>query len=274
MEIILNAIICYNNSAEIIDYIKNLAELDNSDVLAVTVVINDDKTNQFELEEQLRHLSIKYIVTKPHKNLGYMNGMIEGIRQYKNKFSDSIKWIVMSNTDITYPNKDFINKLLLKKYEEDIWCIGPSVFVPHKKAFDNPVLTKRRSLFSVNKTIIIFSIPVIRVLYQRISDIKTRLIKTNESESGYVYEVHGCCFIISMNLYKKILENPYKSFMYSEEAFIAEIVYHNHKRIFFDRDLKVEHNEHSVTSSLKLKGIAKLIASSMKDIKKEFYKEI
>lgn len=271
MDKILNTIICYNNDTEILEYVKKLEELEYSDLLVVSIVINDDKTDKLELEEKLNHLSIQCIVTKSDKNLGYMNGMVEGVRQYLTKFSDSIKWIIMSNTDITYSSKEFINKLISKNYGKDVWCIGPSVFVPHKKAFDNPVLIERRSLFHVNKTIFIFSLPVVRVLYQWASCVKTRLIRTKESESGYVYEVHGCYFIINMELYGKILERPYKSFMYSEEAYIAETVYHNNKKIFFDADLRVEHNEHSVTSGLKLKKIANLIVSSMKDIKEEFY---
>lgn len=271
MNRLLNSIICYNNSAEIVEYVKKLAKLNKSDLIAVSVVINDDSTNKSELEAQLKDLGVEFLVTKPAKNLGYLNGMVEGVKQYLLEYPNTIKWIIMSNTDITYPDANFIDKFFSKIYENDVWCVGPSVFVPHKNAFDNPVCIERRSLFNVNKIIIVHSIPFLRIIYQWASCLKTKLVKTEECESGYVYEVHGCYFIINIELYKKIVENPYKSFMYSEEAFIAETVYHNNKRIYFDSNLKVEHNEHSVTSTLKLAKISKLIASSMKDIKREFY---
>ncbi|MBO4726818.1 MAG: hypothetical protein J5631_00180 [Spirochaetaceae bacterium] len=272
MIIILNTIICFNNSDEIVEYVNKLHELNNSDLLAVSVIINDSKTNANELEKKLQNIGIRCLVTKASYNLGYLNGMVEAVKQFLQKYQVSIKWIVMSNTDISYPDKDIFKKLISTNYDKDIWCIGPSVYVPYKKAFDNPVLTTRRSLFAVNKIIFVHSIPILRLLYQWASGIKTRLIKTCESESGFVYEVHGCYFLISYELYEEILNNPYKSFMYSEEAFIAETIYHKNKKSYFDSNLRIEHNEHSVTSTLKLRRIAKFIASSMKDIKKEFYK--
>lgn len=273
MDTILNSIICYNNAKEIIEYVSKLSELDHSDLLAVSIVINDDKTDKTELENSLKRLPIKSVVTKPESNLGYMNGLVEGVKQYLLKYQDSIKWIIMSNTDISYPDKEFINKFVSKNYSDDIWCIGPSVFVPSKNAYDNPVALERRSIKAVNKIIFIFSIPFIRIVYQVLSNLKTKLCKKNESSSSIVYEVHGCYFIVNIELYKKMLENPYKAFMYSEEAYVSEMIYQNGKKNYFDSDLRIEHNEHSVTSTLKYRKIAKLIADSMKYIKSEFYQQ-
>ncbi len=269
---VLNVVVCYKNPEEVIEYAKKLEHLGPTEKLALSVAVNDDVTDVNKLQSELNKTSFLAFVTKPHANLGYLGGMTEAVKAFESEFGKAPDWIIMSNTDISYPDSDFFHRLLLTQYDEDIWCIGPSIFVPSKNAYDNPVLEDRRSRFAVDKTIAIFSLPGLRTIYQMLSNIKTKLCKKTESEKRFVYEVHGCYFIISRELYNAMIDRPFKAFMYSEEAYVAEIVYANGKKSVFDPNLKVNHDEHSVTGNLKYKTIARHIRDSMKYIKQEFYK--
>lgn len=271
MSEVLNVVVCYKNPEEIIEYAGRLAKLNSAEKIALSVVINDDTTNPEKLRSSLNKICSVALVTKPHANLGYLRGMMEAIRAYEEKFKEIPQWIIMSNTDISYADSDFIDIFLSTSYPESVWCIGPSVYVPSKNAYDNPVLRDRRSHLTVEKLIIVFSIPGLRTIYQMLSNVKTKICKRGESEKGFVYQVHGCYFIIHSDLYDAMSKRPFEAFMYSEEAYIAEMIYINGKKEFFDSNLRVNHHEHSVTSKLKYKEIAQLSRDSMKYIKKEFY---
>lgn len=271
MVMALNAVVCYKNPEEVVEYAKGLSALEKAEVLALSVVVNDDITDPNELQSRLDELDLLALVTKPKGNAGYLGGMMEAVNAYETKFGNIPTWIIMSNTDISYPDSDFLTKMLAIEHAEDVWCIGPSIFVPSKGAYDNPVLENRRSRFAVNKTIAVFSLPGLRTVYQMLSNIKTRICKKDESDKGYVYEVHGCYFIINSELYNVMKRRPYEAFMYSEEAYIAELVYINGKKTLFNPVLRINHNEHSVTGNLQYKVIARHIKESMAYIKREFY---
>lgn len=270
---VLNTIICYNNLEEVVQYVKKVSLLKSANKVAVAVVINKlDNGNIIDLQNELAKINILSFTVDPKTNLGYMNGMIKGYQAFKENYgTHDLKYIIMSNTDINYPDDTFISDLLLRNYSENVWSIGPAVYAPDRRNFDNPVCETRRSKMDVIKTIKIFRTPVFNEIYFHLSNLKGKIKKIPRGTSRNVYEVHGCYFVIRKELGDLMVQNPFGALLYSEESYVAEMVWHNGKTGYYDANLLVEHVEHTVTGKLDYKKLSKYIADSMEVILRDFY---
>ena len=272
MKKIINIVICYNNPHEVAEYAKKLKELKYSSNITLVVVVNSIDSDQFYVLEKLKKEQwFEVLIAIPSQNLGYMNGLLFGYKEYKSIHSSVPDLVIMSNTDIKYDDKLFLERLMMTQYSDEVYAIGPAVYSQARKSFENPVAYTRRTLSEINRLIFILDIPVIRTLYLFASDVKARIKKTGRGVSDNVYEVHGCYFILKGVFAELIKEKKYGALMYSEEAFISEEIYKLGKKEFYDSELYIEHLEHSVTGLLGAKKIAKYIVESMKVIKKEYY---
>lgn len=269
---IVNIVVCFKNDEEIVQFARQFQKQQSQEQIELIVVINELSQGKIEkLIKELDNLGIIYNIYNPNINLGYLNGLIYGYRQYI-KTNDKADWIIFSNTDIQYDVgkiRDYIDK---RNFERDIWCIGPAVYAESRKTYDNPVALKRRSEREVKKLIKIFRTPILNVIYITLSDIKARILSRQMGDSQNVYEVHGCFFIVGKELGDLLVESGYPFFLYSEEAYIAELVYHNGKRIVYDNNISVIHSEHSVTGVLKKQKIARYMSESLRMVYDIFYK--
>lgn len=270
---ILNTVICYNNAEEVVSYALSLSKLEGSSNVCLVITLNSIQENQkVDLQKKINDINLEIIIYDPNKNIGYMNGMIQGYDHYK-ELTDghTPEYIIMSNTDINYPDHRIISKLLSNKYDGDTWVIGPAVFAPLRMSYDNPIKEHRRSANEIDSLIKKFGIPFFSEIYVVASLLKGRLLRKKVGNSRKVYEVHGCYFIIRGMMGNKLLESPFGALLYSEETYIAEIAYKNGKVAYYDTSLLVYHIEHTVTSRISAKKIAKHLYDSMKVIKKDFY---
>lgn len=271
-EELLNIVICYNNATEVVEYYKELFSLDDGNKIGYVVVINSASDEDIK---SLENFSINYehvYVFNPGKNLGYMNGLLYGYRSYKDQTHLVPKYIIMSNTDIKFSDKSFANKLITKHYPSDIACIGPSILVNEYNSYDNPVSDNRYSIKQINRWINIFSTPVLRELYVTASFIKPKFYKRKKDNiSRYVYEVHGCFFILSSMFAEYLKDKEYGVLLYSEETFISENVFHNNWKSYYDSELEVIHMEHATTSKLRPSRRAQLSAESMIWIRDSYF---
>lgn len=270
---VLNCVIFYDNMEEICSYISSIHELNNSSLIAVAVTVNKhSKESIKEIKDKITPLHDHVLVVDSKINLGYMKGMVLGYETFKKEYpNEDIKYVMMSNTDIVYPNKDFVDRLLSNDYPKDTWSIGPAVYAPKRKNYDNPIADTRRDIKEVKKLINIFSNKCIGPLYIRLSGLKGKLIKNKIGNSREVYEVHGCFFIVSKECADYMIDHPFRALLYSEESYVAETVFQNHKIAYYDKDLLVHHLEHTVTGKLNYKKIAFYIADSMQVILEDYY---
>ncbi|MBQ9520188.1 MAG: hypothetical protein IJR67_01785 [Acholeplasmatales bacterium] len=253
------------------NYCNDLFLLQDTNNVYIEIVVNKIAENEISLLKEYVSNHDRIGVYFPNENLGYMNGMIVGYERFVQETHIAPDYIIMSNTDIIYNDVMFFSKFINKNYSDDVWVIGPAIYAKHRKSYDNPVAYERRSKKSVKKIVLFTRIPFIRVLYVFLSDYKARFRKSGIKESSYVYEVHGCFFVIKNDLAVQLSSHKYGMLLYSEESYIAEEVYKSNKKVYYDSDLLITHNEHSVTKKVKYKKIAKYISSSMKYILENYY---
>ena len=271
-EEIINIVICYNNASEVMEYYNEILSLDEGYKVGYVVVINsstgEDVDSLLSFGKENNHVYI----FNPGKNLGYMNGLLHGYRRYREQTGLLPKYVIMSNTDIKYVNKTFFTDLFAKNYPRDLACVGPSILVNEYKSYDNPVSDNRYTKKQINRWINIFSTPVLREVYVTASFIKPKIIKRKKDNSSrYVYEVHGCYFILSSMFAEYIKNKEFGVLLYSEETFISENIYLNNWKSYYDSELEVIHMEHATTSKLKPTRRALLSAESMIWIRDTFF---
>lgn len=273
MKRILNCVVCYDNHKEILSYAEKLSKLNKSDLLVLIITINKlSDENLRYLESKLEKIDLNSYIYSLNKNVGYMNGMIYGVKEYfRINPNIAYEYVLFTNTDISFPDRNFVSILAEKKYDTNYWVIGPAIFVPIKQSYSNPICDNRRSLKTIKRLIYIFRTPFINTLYFLLSRLKSKLKKIKIESSREVYEVHGSFMILKSELIPKLIEKPFNAILYSEETYIAENVYLFGKKAFYDTELVVNHLEHSVTQFINIRKTNKYIATSLKVIRDDFY---
>lgn len=270
---IVNIIICYNNGQEVIEYIDSMKNHIFIEKVCFVITMNSwTENDKVIIDDYLEKTKLSVVVCDPKSNIGYMNGLLYGYRYFRKKYEEP-KFVIMSNTDIMISDKLYYKNLLEEEYEENVGCIGPSIFVKGKNTYDNPVCEKRRTIQEMNGIIRKFTMPIFREIYVYLSTIKGYFVKNIKTESRYVYEVHGCYFILTGKFADKIKNLEYGVLMYSEESYIAELIYRLGMQTFYDSSLEIIHLEHSTTKFVKCSKIAKYIQESMVYIREEFYEK-
>ena len=273
-EEIINIVICYNNASEVMEYYKEILSLNEGNKVGYIVVINSSADGETDSLIRFGQENEHVYVYDPGRNLGYMNGLLHGYREYRAHTGSLPEYVIMSNTDIAFRDKSFITKLISRKYDDNLGTIGPSILVSELNSYDNPVSDERYTIDQLNSIIRKHSIPVLRESYVTASFLKPKFIKRKkDNTSRPVYELHGCFFILTSKYAEFLKELEFGVLLYSEETFVAENAYRNGYIAYYDADLEIIHKEHSTTSKLKPARRAKLIAESMSWIRDTYFVE-
>lgn len=272
-----NLVVCvnYNNSQETMQFVHNIQKQNNNTAICVIVVENSDNTKEkIHLENLMKHDDLPDVhLVQTESNLGYLNGMFYGVQYYKAHVNQTLpKWITFCNTDIEITDANFYKKVSTHEYEESIWCIAPSVYSTTTESYQNPHYKTRISKRKLNRIIQISKNGFLFGMYTKLADLKAKEKKKEKESSQYVYAAHGCFFMLHSDFFSALKDLHYPAFLYSEEAFIAESIRENNKKVYYDDSLEVHHYEHSTTSLLGNKRRAKYIHQSLTYIRDTFYK--
>lgn len=274
MKQIINTVILYANEEEVFSYANELSQQTVANNIALVIVVNKKGDSQIEVfNKRLETLAIDTYVYDPGDNFGYLNGAIFGYEQYCQETNSVPEWVVVSNTDIEYFKNKFFEVFLHTVYDDDVWCVAPSVYNPLNKSYDNPQYINRCTLKQIDRLIYIYERPLLAYLHEKAAKLKCKLGRREKLDSQLIYSAHGCFFILRNEMALVLKERKYKAFMYSEESHISEIILQHNKKIYYDQAIEVIHNENTVTGRLAVKKRAQYIADSLKVIRDEFYAE-
>jgi len=272
MKQIVDIVIFYDNEKEVYDYAKDLSKQTIKKNIALIIVVNKKGDMKLEnFKRKLDILPISIFIFDPNENLGYLNGVIYGHNQYCQVSKSMPKWVVVSNTDIEFRNNKFFEDFLNTRYDDDVWCVAPSVYSPKKKSYDNPEYVDRCTKDKINTLIYIHERPLLAYLYAKLSKIKGKFKRNKKQNSKIIYSAKGCFFIIKNELATILNDRKFKALLYSEESYIAELIREYKKKTYYNSKIEVIHSESAVTGKLANKKRAQYIADSLKVIRHEFY---
>jgi GT2 family glycosyltransferase len=272
MNRIVDTVIFYQNEEEVFAYAKEVSKQTAVQEIALVIVVNKKGDTEIaDFKRKLETLPMDIYLYDPNENLGYLNGVIYGYQQYCIETQSIPEWVVVSNTDIEFRNKKFFEDFLRTGYEKEVWCVAPSVYNPVKNSYDNPEYIERCSKNKIDRLIYFYERPTLAFLYENAAKIKGKLGRNEKLDSQFIYSAKGCFFIIRNEMAALLNDRKYKALLYSEESYVAEIIRSLGKKIYYDSDIEVIHNESAVTGKLQIEQKAKYIADSLKIIREEFY---
>ncbi|WP_278181986.1 glycosyltransferase family 2 protein [Escherichia coli] len=205
-----------------------------------------------------------------NKNLGYMQGASEGIKAYL-KSNDLPDWIVLSNTDITFSDNCFFERLSNDGRKNII--IAPNI-ISADGVHQNPFLKHRLTLKKLKFLIAVNSFKFTAVAYSYLAKLKT-LIKANNKKKPSspleIYAPHGAFIIIGSLYFSKGENLDHPTFLYGEELFIAERAARLGMKVIYDDRYQVLHAEHITTSKMTSEFRAKTLKESLISFIKYYY---
>lgn len=216
--VILNYI-TFDLTLKLIDDLQRQLNYENYKILVV------DNCSPNESAEVLERLSKdkEYIFIKNNKNTGYAAGNNIGLRYAVN---NNFKYSWILNNDIELREKSIlINMINILEKNNQIAAIGPKIYT-----IDNRICAPYCSRPSFwNMTLGIFA------------DKKYRDKHTNIS--GIVYRLHGCCMLLKNTALKEIDFMDERTFLYGEEAILAERLLSKGYRTYYLASVSITHME-------------------------------
>ncbi|MGL5102054.1 MAG: hypothetical protein ACRC6N_05860 [Plesiomonas sp.] len=255
-------IVCvdYFSEVETRSYIKKVKDI--AEYVDIVVVCN---SGLIDFSRNYNHGVYAYDF---NHNLGYMEAAHQGLKMYlkENSMPD---WIILSNTDIDFPNADIFDRLRLDLRLDSV--IAPDI-VTLDGIHQNPFLKKRPSFAKIKFLTIIYSSSILNKIYSLLSLLrKKKFFGTMDGLGSDIYAPHGSFIMFGRDYFtvSPTLEHP--TFLYGEELHIAERARLKSMRIIYDKDYSIMHREHVTTSKIPGFSKAKIMRDSLLAILKEYY---
>lgn len=253
-------IICvdYFSEVETRSYIKKVKDI--AEYVDVVVVCNSGL------------ISVNYTdgvyVYDLNDNLGYMEAAHQGLNMYlkQNPMPD---WIILSNTDIDFPNPDIFDRLRL---DSRLDCVIAPDIVTLEGIHQNPFLKKRPSFTKIKFLTIVYGSSILNKIYSSLSLLRrNKCFRSVEMAGESIYAPHGSFVMFGRDYFtvSPTLEHP--TFLYGEELHIAERARLKSMRVIYDKDYSIMHREHVTTSKIPSFSKAKIMRDSLLAILKEYY---
>ena len=226
----------YKNENELIDYIK--CELINITEPHVIVVVDNscDSESIIKIESELSIKEIsngvdvnsKLFLINAQKNLGYAKANNLGAKFLKKYFK--IKYILFSNSDISFDKKNIIN-VLLKKLDENntIAAINPMIMDRDLK-YQTPM-----------KEISIWRLYILKFLFYPVTRKITPIVRN--AKEGEYFRLMGCFLLVRSCDFFEVGMFDEHTFLYGEELILSEKFRRIGKTSFYLPEVLILHNE-------------------------------
>lgn len=256
-------LINYNNSnisIKCVHSINRIKQLHN-----VLIVDNNSIEEQKQI---LRESNVKVLFLS--SNIGYASALNVGIDYFFDKFQDD-QIIIVGNNDLVY-DENFCDNIEGSKFSADTMIICPNIIKSGSGVHQNPFSIDAYSRVQILKYDIFYSNYYFAIFFLLIYRLLFGLNSENDrkgfDKSQYIYMGHGACYILLPYFLKKCRRFDSPTFLFGEELFIGEQIHRNNGCLYYDKNIKVIHNEHSTTGN----GISRSKFMYMKESYRKFRK--
>lgn len=201
--------------------------------------------------EAAAHDGFDYVPTGG--NVGYFGGAARALDVLR---TDGLPdWVVVSNTDISFPDPDLFEKLARRHRGGPYDVIAPALWSSHTGANQNPHLPERPSRRRLQNQLALTSSYVAANAYHALAYAKGRvrgLRRSAPAGSGPprpIYAPHGAFIVFRRSYFEGGGDLAYGGFLYGEEVFIGETARRLGLRVGYDPALVVQHDEHATTKT-------------------------
>lgn len=236
----------YNSSKETIDWVNSIISNSGSSDILIIVVDTSAELIDKNLEIQLNHINTGIVYINPNSNLGYFGGARCGI-DYVNEEKISYDFLIVSNVDILFKTKDFVN-LILNNISNEIGLISPSILVRENDI--NPYRLNKVSKKELKRRLMYLKHPNLQWIVNIFRSARKKLVKKRKYDIGTsIYMTYGACFIFTKFYFEKCDINL-PLFLYGEEPYVAEQCRKNKLRIIYNPSIVIEDIGHVSTKKI------------------------
>ncbi len=275
---IVNVLVNYYSDEKLAEYVEN--ELLEQDYVPDIIIVNNG-SNQEKILFSLKNKYSKIVILNPGENLGYWKGFDYALSFLKKK-NKVYNYYILSNFDVKIPDVSFFSHLLraFSLRGPEIGVIAPRIMIEGLNVDLNPL-----AMFEIKDTklkIFRFFLRYEKLynLYSTLHNYKNNIRsffskgKKGESREQYIYAPHGSFMIFTKAWIEKYMSSTlnYKSFLYYEELFVAEISKYLNLKILYYPKLLVLHKRHLTTRNLENKLLRSYLLESLDfilDLRKE-----
>ena len=245
-------VVNYKTNERTVKYVKE--ELSKCSLEQIIVVVNNSATEQstnflldgmnaIRVDDISKSVSSKrsvYVIHNP-QNSGYAIGNNIGVHFLAQHFY--VDNLLISNNDIVFKDNDVIESLLCKLNElPQVAVIGPNIL-----GLDGHSQSPYRYFGFWHE---MFWIPLERF----VPFVKMQHFDHDQAVEGFYHHVMGCFFIIRFSDYIKCGMMDEKTFLFYEEAILADRLAKNGKREYYIPTVKVLHDHGLSMKKISNKG--------------------
>lgn len=274
-------VICvnYHNEYETVSFVQELFKQKGEFYLYVVIVDNSDTNSEIHPSLAALACDTRIMVIKAG-NLGYFGGAARGLECYLERYKLS-DWIIVSNTDISFPSNDMLNLLLFYNNDPPA-VIAPAIISQVSGLNQNPFMLRRPSRLRMHFYKWCFRSYFLLKCYEYLSAFKKCLKKhilgkrkkrqKLDQLKETIYAPHGSFIIFNKKYFISGGTLDYKGFLFGEEIYVAETVRRLSLHILYEPRFVVIHREHSSMSVVKSRILARYKAQSAKFCADTFFR--
>ncbi|MCX6246710.1 MAG: hypothetical protein NTW10_03160 [Bacteroidetes bacterium] len=274
-EKILIVIMNYFNEEEVCSFIRSQVIPYKTDEMEVLVVING--VADHSLLNDITRESGDISTVDAGKNLGYLPGARFGLNTYLSRRKLMPEAVIISNTDVIFPDPEMLRKLSLKISAKGFDILGPDVISSFDGEHINPYLPQRiserkmRTIAFFSRNFLAYSGLLLISFLKHWAGYKMKVSGQVSSEPSETYGIHGSFMVFAKSFFEKggTLDYPFP--LFGEEIFISETGRTLNLRTLFDPELKVIHSGHSTTGFIKKPRSVKGLHEAYLYLIKTFY---
>jgi GT2 family glycosyltransferase len=262
----------YNNSEFTKEAVKSIYNNSVKDQLQFDIVIVDNYSSLYH-RNILKIISDSYEEVKiifSKKNLGYFNGLNEGINHLP-KPAKNYDFVVIGNNDLFF-KKNFINSLYKNYNLFNIYPVISPDIIRLDGFHQNPHVIKPISKFRSIIHELYFSNFYLSRLIILLANLTQKYTQRNDRNyykiPGEIMYGYGACYILGPIFFKSFKNLLAPTFLMGEEFFLYYQLKKNNYKIYYEPKIKVSHHDHATVSKLPSKKFWKISKESHLTYKK------
>lgn len=234
-------IVIYKSVGQVAAYVSQELVKIQADYRAVVVDVGCDDVDDLRLPRALGMAdgvseAGRLFLLREKENLGYARGNNLGVDFLLRRFPE-IDSFLITNDDIQFISSNVIDKLTEKMASlADVAVIGPRI-VNLQDEEQLPELTPPPIGWEIRRNVLL------PILGRRL-----RGRMRGKVESGYVYRLEGCFMLVRKEDFLACGKFDERTFLYREEAILAERLKAVGKRMYYDASVTIRHFVGNTTS--------------------------
>lgn len=211
-------------------------------------------------------------------NLGYFGGALYGYRAFV-EAHDHPDWVIVSNTDIEFPDTDFFEKISILYPRGVAGSLAPAIWSTLAEKNQNPYMTRRPAARQMKRYTQLFRYYPVFTTYQRLSIVKNKLqgktslpLDQTAQTPRPIYAGHGAFVMLHRSYFEAGGTLEHGTFLFGEELFVAETCRALDLQVVYEPRLQIIHREHATTGVVKSRKIARFQWEASVYIYDQFFK--